>query len=173
MAEKKKAMAPEAAGKALDDFLQLQTDARSVHQVERRVELHVSSTNAYIPSYTRQEMDAAHGAPIQAVYTRTDKANKKVYIYAADNPQDKQAKRLRSDETMGPAYFAFGVPLRTLQIKLPANRRIVLPLNSMEVPNQGTVWWASFADLENELRNVDKSPAAAAKKAAAAANQES
>lgn len=161
MVEKKKPTAPEAVSKALDEFLSLNQDVSTVHQVEQRLELHISGTNAYIPSYTRQVMDKANGAPIQALFTKTHKESKKVFLYVADDVNHKGARKLRADETLGPAFFAFGVPLRTLQLKLPVSRRIVVPLNQLEVPDRGTVWWASFAEIERESRNIDKEAAAA------------
>ena len=153
--------------KALEAFLNTRPDPSSVNELEQRLQLHVSGTDAYITSYTRQTMDRNYGAPIAAVYTRTDSKLKMVFISIADNTNDKRARKLRSDDTMGPAFFAFGVPLRTLNLKLPPNRRIILPLHAMAVPDQGTVYWASFAEIEKELRNVDMAAIAEAKKAKA------
>lgn len=127
----------------------------------------MARATAYVPSYTRQVMDRNHGAPVMAVHTRTDEQSKKVFVYPAQDPDSKAARKFRSDETMGPAYFAFGVPLRTLKLKLQPSRRLILPLNILEVPNQGIVYWASFADIEKEVRNVD----AAAKQTKAAAKK--
>ncbi len=167
MAEKRD-MTPEAANKALEDFLNAQQDAPTVHQVEQRLELHLTGTDAYIPSYTRQVMDKNHGAPVEAVLTKTDAGAKKVYIYPAEQPVDKSARQLRGDDTMGPARFAFGVPLRILGLKLPPTRKIILPLKTLDVPKQGTVYWASFAEIEKESRDIDAEALAAAKQAKAA-----
>lgn len=161
------ALNPDAIKKALDAFLNTSPDPTNVNQLEQRLQLHVSGTDAYIPSYTRQKMDERHGAPIVAVFTRTDPKTKMVFLTIADDPKAKAARKLRSADTMGPAYFAFSVPLRTLNLKLPANRRLVLPLHTLDAPDGTTVFWASFAEIEKELRNVDMEALAAAKKAKA------
>ena len=146
--------------KLFDQFVKSQNDAPTVHNIQQRLELHVTETEAYVPSYTRQVMNQNHGAPVMAVYTRTDAENYIVYIYPAKNPADKAARKLRSAEGLGPAVFAFGVPLNSLKLKLPLGRRYILPLNTMEVPNTGTVYWTSFADLENEVRTTEDQAAA-------------
>lgn len=154
--------------KALALFLKTQPDAGNVHSVEQRLQLHVAGTDAYIPSYTRHKMDKGHGAPITAVHTRTDAETKTVFITIADNPKAKTARKLRSSDTMGPSYFAFGVPLRTLNLTLPPRRRLVLPLEVLPHPDGGYIYQASFAQVEKELRNVDMAALAEAKKAKAA-----
>lgn len=144
----------------LDQFVKAQVDAPTVHNIQQRLELHVTGNEAYVTSYTRQVMNQNHGAPVLAVYTKTDTQNYIVYIYPARNPEDRAARKLRSAEGLGPAIFGFGVPLNTLKLKLPPGRRYILPLNTMEVPNTGTVYWTSFADLENEIRNTEEVAAA-------------
>ncbi|HYF94752.1 MAG TPA: hypothetical protein VD969_21270 [Symbiobacteriaceae bacterium] len=157
---------PDQMNKLLEVFLQAKQDGARVHDVEQRLELHVTTTTAYLPSYTRQVMDTNNGAPVMAIHTRTDAKTKRVFLHPAANPADKAARKLRSAETMGPAYFAFGVPLRALGLKFPASRRIVLPMGTLEVPDQGIVYWVSFANIEKEARNVSTATAAAAKQAA-------
>lgn len=164
----KRSMDKEAATKAVEQFLKTDPDAATVHQLEQRLQMHVTGTQAYLPSYTRQVMDQNHGAPVVAVYTKTDVDSKKVFLYPAQNPTDRLAKKLRGEQFAGPAFFAFGVPLRSLHLKLAVNRRIVLPLNILDVPDHGTVYWASLAEIEKESRDVDMEAIAAAKKAKAA-----
>lgn len=144
----------------LDQFLQQADDSATVHELEQRLELHVADTDAYIPSYTRQVMNQNHGMPVMAVHTRTVKENGRVYVYAAKDPNAKSARKFRASESLGGAYFAFGVPLRALKLKLPKGRRYILPLNILEVAGHGIVYWASFADLEHELRNLGTQSAA-------------
>jgi hypothetical protein len=155
-----------APDKVLADFLKAEADAPSVHDLEQRLELHLSGTSGYVPSYTRRVMDKNHGAPIMAIETRTYNDTKRVFLQPV-NPNDKRGRKLRKDETLGPAVFAFGVPLRKLGIKLPTSRRIILPLTPLETPDHGIVYWASLADIEHERRDVDMELAAAAKQAKA------
>lgn len=160
----KRAMDQDTASKTVEEFLKAQPDVANVNQIEQRLQLHVTNTQAYLPSYTRQVMDQNHGAPVVAVHTKTDPQSKKVFIYPAQNPGDRLAKPLRGG-LGGPAFFAFGVPLRALHLKLPVDARIVLPLNPLQVPDYGTVYWASLADIEKETRDVDMEAINAAKKA--------
>lgn len=154
--------------KSLELFLKAKQDEHSVAAVEQELELHVVGTTAYIPSYTRGVMDRSFGAPVMAVHTRTETESKTVFIYPAKDPNARGARRLRSTETMGPALLAFGVPLRKLKLKLSVTRRIVLQLHALEVPNEGTVYWASFADVEKERRDIDVQAIAAARQEKAA-----
>ncbi|MDF2628580.1 MAG: hypothetical protein K0R39_2411 [Symbiobacteriaceae bacterium] len=151
---------PVDINKILEQFLNQPNDGATVNDLEQRLELHVTETQAYITSYTRLVMNRNHGRPVMAVHTKTVVETSTVYVYAAENPDDKTARKLRSSETLGPAYFAFGVPLRALKLKLPKGRKYTLPLNVLEVPGQGTAYWTSFADLEHELRNTGSKTAA-------------
>lgn len=142
--------------KMLDLFLKTKQDEAGVHQVEQRLELRLVGTEVYIPSYTRGVMDKNFGAPVMAINTRTELANKCVFLSPAKDPDARDAKKLRSTDTMGPAYMAFGVPLRKLKLKLDPTRQVVLPLNTLEVPGEGIIYWASFAELENNRRGLDQ-----------------
>lgn len=158
----------ETMNRLVERFLKATQDEQSVYEVERSLQLHVVGTTAYIPSYTRGVMDKNFGAPVMAIETRTDVESKTVFISPAKDPEARSAKSLRSSDTMGPAYVAFGVPLRKLKLKLALSRRVVLPLHVMEVPNEGTVYWASFAEIEKERRDIDMEAIAAAKQEKAA-----
>jgi hypothetical protein len=149
--------------KALDLFLKAKQDERSVTEVEQPLQIHIVGSQAYIPSYTRSVLDKNFGAPVMAIYTRTEADSKTVFIYPAKTPDARGAKKLRSTETMGAAYVAFGVPLRKIGVKLNISRRVILTLNILEVPNEGTVYWASFADIDKERRHIDTVAIAAAK----------
>jgi len=153
----------EGFNKALDQFLTASPDARSVREVSQRLQLHLTKTQMYIPSYTRLVMDKNHGSPIIAVQTRTDVDNKKVFIYPSTNLYDKSVRRLHGADSMGSAFFAFGVPLRTLKLSFPNSRRIVFPLNTLEVPDLGVVYWISMDAIENEPRSIDPTAKSAAK----------
>jgi hypothetical protein len=157
----KRTLTEDAAKKLMEEFLEAQDDVSTVREVEQRIQLNVVGTDAYVTSYTRQQWDKGFGGPVQAVKTRTNKKAKKVFIYPADDPEDKQARKLRCDDISGPAYFAFGVPLRELKIKLPEERRLILPMGTMEVEGQ-TVYWVSFADYEKENRKLGGASNAAA-----------
>jgi hypothetical protein len=128
----------------------------------------VVGTTAYITAFTRLVMDKDNGCPVVALNTRTDSVNKNVYLYASKDPKDKDAKKLRAGETMGPAYFAFGVPLRTLRLKIPVSRRVIIPLTRIPVQDQGHVYCGSFAEIEKEVRNIDMEAINAAKATKAA-----
>lgn len=156
---------------AIERFLKAKQDESSVLEVEQQLQLHLVGTTAYIPTFTRTVMDKHFGSPVMAVHTRTDEENKIVYIYPAKDPDARDAKRLRSTDAMGAAYVAFGVPLRKLKMKLNVTRRIILPLTMMEVPGEGIVYWASFADTVKERRDVDLEALAAAKQKKALQNQ--
>jgi hypothetical protein len=149
--------------RTLEEFLQAEADGPSIHDVdEGRLELHLSGTDAYMTRYTRRVMLQNHGAPFMAVETRTYKETKRVFIQPG-KLGDKRARKLRSDKTLGPAVFAFGVPLRKLGIKIPAGRRLIVPLTPLDTPDHGVVYWASLVDAEAEKRDVDVELAAAIK----------
>jgi hypothetical protein len=149
--------ADEAALKRmLDLFRNTKPDEAAVHAVEQRLELRIVGTEAYIPSYTRGVMDKNFGAPVMAMNTRTELETKCVFLSPARDPEAKDARKLRSADSMGPAYIAFGVPLRKLKLKLDATRQVVLPLNTLEVPDEGVVYWASFSDIEKNRRDLDQ-----------------
>jgi hypothetical protein len=141
--------------KMLDLFLNTRPDEAGVNAVEQRLEIRIVGTQAYIPSFTRGVMDKNFGAPVMAMNTRTEVETKCVFLSVAKDPEAKEARKLRSTDTMGPAYMAFGVPLRKLKLRLDATRQVVLPLNVLEVPGEGTVYWASFAEIENNRRDLD------------------
>lgn len=142
--------------KMLDLFLNTKPDVGAVHAVEQRLEIRIVQTDAYIPSYTRSVMDKNFGAPVMAMITRTEPESKCIFLMPAKDPDAKEARKLRSADSMGPAFLAFGVPLRKLKLKLDSTRQVVLPLNTLEVPGEGTVYWASFADVENNRRDLDQ-----------------
>jgi hypothetical protein len=120
---------------ALAEFLQADADGPSVHDVdEGRLELHLSGTDAYMTRYTRRVMLQTHGAPFMAVETRTYKETKRVFIQPGK-----------------------------LGIKIPAGRRLILPLTPLDTPDHGVVYWASLVDVETEKRDVDVELAAAVK----------
>ncbi|MDB4898171.1 MAG: hypothetical protein JWN15_4433 [Firmicutes bacterium] len=148
--------------KALEEFLRSQMDT-SIHEAEDgRLELRLSGTDAYLSRYTKKVMDKNHGVMLMAIETRTDKESKRVFLQPGKRG-DTQARTLHQSKTMGTATFAFGVPLRKLGIKIPAGRRIILPLTPMDTPDHGTVYWASLADVEVEKRNLDPELIAAKK----------
>jgi hypothetical protein len=154
MAAERKALDEATAQKLLEEFLATGEDVPTVHEVDQGMELHVTGTDAYVTSFTRQQWDKAFGGPVQAVKTRTNKASKTVYIYAADDPEERNARKLRCDDISGPAFFAFGVPLRQLGITVPEERRVILPLQSLQAEGR-TVWCVSFADYEKENRQLE------------------
>lgn len=147
----------------LGRFLKAKQDESSVLEVEQELELHLVGTTAYIPTYTRSVMDRHFGSPVMAVHTRTDPESKSVFLYPAKDPKARDAKRLRSSDAMGAAYLAFGVPLRKLKTRLNITRRVILPLNILEVQGEGVIYWVSFADIVKERRDVDLEAIAAAK----------
>lgn len=159
------ALAP-APNKLLAAFLKAQVDEPTVHDLEQRLELHLYGTTGYLPGFTRRVMDRNNGAPIMAIETRTDEETKRVFLQPV-NPHEKRGGRLRKDDTLGPAQFAFGVPLRKLGIKLPAARRIILPLTALETPEHRVIYWASLSEIEHEPSSVDRELVAAAKQAKA------
>lgn len=159
----------DAAQKVLESFLQLQKDEANVRQLAQPLEVSLTGTNLYIPAPTRAVMDSNHGAPVMAIETKTHVAEKLVFFYPAADPDSPGARKLRTTESMGPANVAFGVPLQKLKLKFTVSRRIVLPVQSLDTPDQGTIYWISFADVEKEARDVDLEAIAAAKKAKAAA----
>jgi hypothetical protein len=154
--------------KAIDLFLNAKQDEHSVTEIEQRLQIHIVGTTAYIPSYTRRVIDKNFGSPVMAINTRTDFDTKTVFIYAAKDPEALGAKKLRSSDSMGAAFVAFGVPLRKIKVKLNVTRRIILPLTILDVPNEGTVYWASFADIEKERRDLNMEAIAVAKQEKAA-----
>lgn len=163
----KRALDQKVVDQALDAFLRAKQDEHSVNHLEQRMEIHVAGTSAYIPTYTRSVMDQNYGATVMAIHTKTDFPSKKVFFYPADDPKAKGARKLRTPESMGPALVAFGVPLRKLKLKYKVSRRLILPVYTLEVPDQGTTYWVSFADIEMEARDVDLEAINAAKKAKA------
>jgi hypothetical protein len=165
MAKRSEAEQSQGLDRALEQFLRAEPDLFSIHDAEQgRLELHLSGTDAYIPRFTRRVMDKSHGAPIMAVETRTYQESRCVFITPV-KPGGTRARKLRNDRTLGPATFAFGVPLRKLGLKIPAGRRLILPLTPLDTPDHGTVYWASLADVESEKRHVDLQLIAAVKQA--------
>jgi hypothetical protein len=167
-------MAPKdqsALQQAVAQFLQAKHDPKTVNDLEQRLELHLAGTNAYIPAYTRADMDKENGAPVVALYTKTITETNTVYIYAVKPPIPKDARKLRGSETMGPAYFAFGVPLRTLGLQLPVSRKVILPLTKLPIPEHPMVYVASLAEIEKGARDVDMAAISAAKQQKAVAKQ--
>ena len=152
----------------LELFLKAKEDERSVTQLEQPLQIHIVGTQAYIPSYTRSVMDKLFGAPVMAINTRTEPESKTIFIYPAKAPVSRTARKLRSTESMGAAYVAFGVPLRKIGVKLDQSRRVTLPLNVLEVPNEGIVFWASFAEMDKERRAISRPPVTGTKQQQAA-----
>jgi hypothetical protein len=147
---------------ALEAFLKTPTDEQSVRQLEEPLEAHLTGTNLYLPTPTRAAVDRNNGAKVMALETKTDVEGKRVFFFPTD-PGAPGARKLRTTQSMGPAWFAFGVPLRKLKLKFTVSRRLILPIHTLETPEHDTVYWVSFADVQMEARNVDLAAIAAAK----------
>jgi hypothetical protein len=164
---------PEPVNEALQAFLNTQPDESATRELGDRLEVHLTGNLLYIPTFTRQSMNTSHGSTVMALETRTDVEGGRVFYYPARNPDARGARRLRTTESMGPAVVSFGVPLRKLKLKYKVSRRVVFPVHTLQTPEQGTVYWISFAEVELEARNIDLTAVAAAKQAKAVKAKES
>lgn len=100
-------------------------------------------------------MDMDHGSPVAAILTRTFTDKGTVQWAPAPTTNTKGARKVRTTDTLGGAYVAFGIPLRKLRFSPPEERSLTMDVTRIPIANGKVIYEISFAQFENEKRDLD------------------